>query len=71
MKTCPNFGVQVRYNENKEFALHVRMICALAFISPHHVTEAFEELNHAIRNNYDDALGELLLYFEKTYTYFG
>ena len=62
-----NFFCRVPYSVNEEFPLHIRMMCTLAFILQHHVTEAFEELNDAIQNNYDHKLHELSLCFEDTF----
>lgn len=35
-------GLQEEYNNNPEFALHLRMIATLAFIPPGNVINAFE-----------------------------
>jgi hypothetical protein len=60
-------GHQPRYMEDPEFALNLRMICALAFLPPDVVVEGFESLCDLLREAYDDQIDDLLEYFEDTY----
>ena len=60
-------GLQERYNNDQEFALHLRMIAALAFIPPGNVVNAFERLYEVIRNTYGIAVDAVLDYFKETY----
>lgn len=60
-------GFQQRYNEDQELALHLRMLCALAFLPPNDVVQMFEELVDLIRANYNNDVEDLLKYFEDTY----
>ena len=55
------------YNQEEKFALHIRMLVALAFLPGGHVIEGFEELVDTIRILYDDVADDLLQYFEDTY----
>ena len=49
--------VQERYKDDPEFALHLRMIPALAFIPPQQVIAVFERLSDHIQQAYgEDAL---------------
>lgn len=61
-------GLQREYNMNAEFAVHVRMLNALAFVPEGDVVVAYEEL---VKSNYYDAneeiLSGLLAYFELTW----
>ena len=66
-KKIQSLGLQVQYNNDQEFALHLRMIPALAFIPPNDVVDAFERLTDLIRNQYGDATDGVLDYFEDTY----
>ena len=60
-------GLQVRYLEEPEFALQLRMLTALAFLPPQNVTAGFVSVCNEIRRNFGDAAEELLAYFEDTY----
>lgn len=66
-KHIQQFGYQQRYNDDQEFALHTRMICAVAFLPPDDVVEGFEQLADLIRETYDNQMDDILEYFEDTY----
>lgn len=58
-------GLQKKYREDSDFALHVRMLPALAYVPSHKVVTAFEKLletNYFIEN--EDTLMPLIDYFE-------
>ena len=59
-------GFQQRHNEDQELALHLRMLCALAFLPPTDAVQMFEELVDLIRANYNNDVEDLLQYFEDT-----
>ena len=65
-KRIQQFGLQQRYNDDQdqEFALNLRMLCAAAFLLPAQVIEGFENLADNLRNLYDNEVDELLEYFE-------
>jgi hypothetical protein len=67
LKHIKTLGMQVRYNTDQEFALHLRMISAIAFLPPNNVIDGFEVLCDAIRNHYGGDVDDLLEYFEDTY----
>lgn len=56
-------GLQNRYQESEEFAVHVRMIAALAFVPLRDVVRAFEELQEHVSREVDP----VLMYFEDSY----
>lgn len=58
-------GFQQRHNEDQELALHLRMLCALAFLPPNDAVQMFEELVDLIRASYNNDV-DLLQYFEDT-----
>jgi hypothetical protein len=60
-------GLQERYRTNEEFALHLRMIAALAFVPPDDLVEFFDELCDTIRGTYNEEVDVILDYFEDTY----
>ena len=60
-------GLQERYMNDPQFGLQLRMIAALAFVSPQDVVNSFDELCVIIRNQYDGDIDEGLDYFEDTY----
>ena len=62
-----NVGFQQRYSNDQELASHVRMLCAIAFLSPADVSQGFEELIDEIRNIYNDEVDELLDYLEDNF----
>jgi len=66
-KKIQSLGMQNQYNNDAEFALHMRMIPALAFVPSDEVIGTFERLCDQIRNNYADAADGLIDYFEDTY----
>ena len=66
-KKVQHFGLQQRYNEDQEFALHTRMLCAVAFMPPDNAIAGFEELSDLIRDTYLGEMDDLLDYFEETY----
>ena len=66
-KHIQNLGLQQRYNDDQEFAVNLRMLCALAFLPPAHVIQGFDDLADHIRQNYNQDVDELLDYFEDTY----
>ena len=66
-KHIQNFGLQHLYNMNQEFAINLRMLCALAFIPPPEVTNGFDTVRGLIRNNFRDEADDVLDYFEDTY----
>ena len=66
-KHVQNLGLAQRYNHEEEFALHLKMISALAFLPPEDVIDGFEELSDVIRELYNDTVDDLLQYFEDTY----
>ena len=66
-KHIQNFGLQHLYNMNQEFAINLRMLCALAFIPPPEITNGFDTVCGLIRNNFRDEADDVLDYFEDTY----
>ena len=66
-KRIQHLGLQQRYNDDQEFSLHLRMLCALAFLPPDDVVQGFEDLTDHIRINYQGEVDNLLEYFEDTY----
>ena len=59
-------GMQLRYNRDHAFALHLRMIFALAFVPPNDAINAFDTLCQQIRNSCNADADDLLEYFEDT-----
>ena len=55
------------YNQEEEFALHIRILLALTFLSGGDIIKGFEELVGTIRVLYDNVEDEFLHYFEDTY----
>ena len=66
-KNVQHFGLQQRYNEDQEFALHTRMLCAVAFMPLDNVIAGFEELSDLIRDTYQGEMDDLLDCFEEIY----
>ena len=66
-KHVQSLGMQDRYNDEQEFALHLRMISAVAFLPPNDVINGFDDLCVEIRNLYNGDVDDLLEYFEDTY----
>ena len=51
-KRIQQSGLQERYINDPEFALHLRMSSALAFVPPNDVQNSFDQLAALIRNQY-------------------
>ena len=66
-KQIQNNGLQERYVEDAEFALHMRMVAALAFVPPQDVIASFDLLRDQIRLTYGDDADRVLDYFEDNY----
>ena len=66
-KRIQNIGLHQRYKSDEELALHLRMLCAIAFLPAADVIQGFEELVDEIRNIYNDEVDELLDYFEDNF----
>ena len=66
-KHTQHLGLSQRYNQEGEFALHIRTLPALAFLPAGDVIEGFEELVDTIRILNDNVADDLLQYFEDTY----
>ena len=64
-KRIQHVGLQQRYSNDQELALHLRMLCAIAFLPTADVIQGFEELVHEMRNIYKNEVDELLDYFEE------
>ena len=66
LKRIQNLDLQQRYNDNEdqEFALHLRMLYATAFLPPADVVQGFADLSDRIRNTYNGDVDDLLDYFE-------
>lgn len=63
-RTVQSNGLQIRYGSDSEFAIHVKMLLALAFVPVENVIESFETL---IQTEYyidNDDLESLVEYFE-------
>jgi len=63
-----NSGLQIKYGQDSEFALQVRLLCSLSFIPPNKVIEAFDELiesEYYIQN--EELLESIIMYFEDTW----
>ena len=59
-----DFGLQIRYMADEEFALTIRMLAALAFVPPNDVIDSFDILADYSRNGYGQDLDNMLDYFE-------
>ena len=66
-KRIQQSGLQERYINDPEFALHLRMISALAFLPPNDVQNSFDQLAALIRNQYGNDADVVLDYFEDHY----
>ena len=66
-KRIQQSGLQERYINDPEFALHLRMISALAFLPPNDVQNSFDQLAALIRNQYGNDADGVLDYFEDHY----
>ncbi|XP_072377879.1 uncharacterized protein [Diabrotica undecimpunctata] len=61
-------GLQRRYIENPDFALHLRQLTALAFVPDNHVVRVYEELlNSDFYTQNEELLVPLINYFEDTW----
>ena len=54
-----DFGLQIRYTADEEFALTIRMLAALAFVPPNDVIDSFETLADYSRNGYGLELDDM------------
>ena len=66
-KHVQHLGLSQRYNQEEEFALHIRMLLALAFLPAGDVIERLEEQVDTINLLYHDVADDFLQYFENTY----
>ena len=66
-KRIQQSGLQERYINDPEFALHLRMISALEFVPPNDVQNSFGQLAALIRNRYGNAVDRVFDYFEDNY----
>ena len=66
-KKVRELGFQQRYVNEEEFALHCRMLCALAFLPEADVIDGFNELTDVVQENFEHDFDGLLNYFEDTY----
>ena len=68
-QTIQNNGLQERYVEDAEFALHMHMVVALAFVPPQDVIASYviDLLCHQICLTYGDDADRVLDYFEDNY----
>ena len=67
-KLIQYYGLQVQYKNDANFAIHMRMIAALAFVPPNDIIASFDLLVVEIRQNFNGVADDLLEYFEDTYT---
>ena len=65
-KHIQNLGQQNHNQDDKNFALWLRMLSALVFVPPNNVIRYFELLIDEIRNNFKDECDDLIDYFEDT-----
>ena len=61
-----NVGLQVRYVEEPEFALQLRMLTAVAFLPAQDVVRGFINVCIEIRTTFGNVSDDLLAYFEDT-----
>ena len=66
-KQIQNNGLRERYVEDAEFALHMQMVAALAFVPSHDVIASFDLLCDQIRLTHGDDVDRVLDYFEDNY----
>lgn len=61
------------YNEDAEFAFHLRLLIALAFLPSGSIVDAYKEVVSTEffdgENEHKEAIEELLTYLQKTYVY--
>ena len=66
-KHIQSVELQDRYNEDPEFALHLRMLAVLAFVPKNNVIQYFNQLCDRTQQVYADDCEEMLDYFENHY----
>ena len=66
-KNVQHFGLQERYNEDQEFALHTHMLCAVVFMPPDNIIAGFQKFFDLIGDNYQGEMDDLFDYFKGTY----
>ena len=66
-KRIQQSGLQERHIIDPEFALHLRMISALAFVPPHDVQNSLNQLAALIHDQYGNVADGVLDYFEDNY----
>ena len=66
-KRIQQSGLQERYINDSEFALHLRMIRALVFLPLNDVQNSFDQLAALIRDQYGNSADGVLNYFEDNY----
>ena len=66
-KQIQNNGLQERCVEDAEFALHMQMVAALAFLPSHDVIASFDLLCDQIRLTYGDDADRVFDYFDDNY----
>ena len=60
-------GLQERHNEDPQFALHLHMFAALAFVLENNVNKYLNKLRDRIQQVYVHNCEEILVYFENQY----
>ena len=63
-KHIQSAGLQEQYVGDAQFALHLHMIAAVAFVPPHDAIDAFHEVAVLIRLQYQAMADDVLEYFE-------
>ena len=66
-KHVQNIGLKIRYVEEPEFVIQLRMLTVLAFLRPQDILRGFGAACNKISKNVGDVVGELLVYFEDIY----
>ena len=66
-KCIQQSGLQERYINYSEFALHLRMVRALVFLPLNDVQNSFDQLAALIRDQYGNSADGVLNYFEDNY----
>lgn len=64
-----DLGLSIRYREDKDFALKIRMLTAVAFVRPAHVRDAFAQSKEWFAEDHPDEVevDQYISYFEMTY----
>ena len=62
-----DFGLQITYMADEEFALTIRMSAALAFVPSNDVIDLFDIPTDYSRNGYGQDFDDILDYFEDNY----